>query len=192
MLIFAPSTKQQRNDDSIQECIRDRIEATFSGDIAYLYDSAMAVNRLSQNSRSTSSSNRCAQRAADSDDYRTAVARACSSQTIATIGPSNISHVNKLYTPPVPDRLLGVVHANVGQNVTRAGPSFSFFCTKSYIRRSRDVTRREPQHHTNRQNRQKHRHHGGRAALLSSDVESMDQRDRTCGRPVHGIGRGRG
>jgi hypothetical protein len=40
----------------------------------------------------------------------------------------------------------GVVHANVGQNVTRAGPSFSFFCTKSYIRRSRDVTRREPQH----------------------------------------------
>ena len=105
MLIFAPSTKQQRNDESIQECIRDRIEATFSGDIAYLYDSAMAVNRLSQNSRSTSSSHRCAQRAADSDDYRTAVARACSSQTIATIGPSNISHVNKLYTPPVPDRL---------------------------------------------------------------------------------------
>ena len=86
----------------------------------------------------------------------------------------------------------GVVHANVGQNVTRAGPSFSFFCTKSNIRRSRDVTRREPQHHTNRQNRQKHRHHGGRAALLSSDVESMDQRDRTCGRPVHGVGRGRG
>ena len=74
----------------------------------------------------------------------------------------------------------------------RAGPSFSFFCTNSYIRRSRDVTRREPQHHTNRQNRQKHRHHGGRAALLSSDVELMDQRDPTCGRPVHGVGRGRG
>jgi hypothetical protein len=74
MLIFAPSTTTQRNDKSIQECIHDRIEATFSGDIAYLYDSAMAVNRLSQNSRSTSSSNRCAQRAADSDDYRTAVA----------------------------------------------------------------------------------------------------------------------
>ena len=105
MLIFAPSTKTQRNDDSIQECIRDRIEATFCGDIAYLFNSAMTVNHLSQNSKSTSSSNRCAQRAADSDDYRTAVARACSSQSIATIGPANISHVNKLYTPPVPDRL---------------------------------------------------------------------------------------
>ncbi len=74
----------------------------------------------------------------------------------------------------------------------RVGPSFSFFCTKSYIRRSRDVIRRVPQHHTNRQNRQKHRHHGGRAALLSSDVELMVRNDRTCGQPVHGIGRGRG
>ncbi len=74
-----------------------------------------------------------------------------------------------------------------------AGPSLSFFCTNSYIRWSRDVTRREPQHHTNRQNRQKHRDHAvGRAALLSSDMELMDQRDRTCGRPVHGVGRGRG
>ncbi len=91
----------------------------------------------------------------------------------------------------------GVVHANVGQNVTRVGPSFGFFCTKSYIRRSRDVTRRrrEPQHtpnRQNRQNRQKHRDHGGRAALLSSDVELMVRHDRTCGRPVHGVGRGRG
>jgi hypothetical protein len=85
-----------------------------------------------------------------------------------------------------------VVHANVGQKLTRAGPSFSFLCTKSYIRRSRDVTRREPQHHTNPQNWQKHRDHGGRAALLSSDVELMDQCDPTCGRPVHGVGRGRG
>jgi hypothetical protein len=27
--------------------------------------------------------------------------------------------------------LFGVVHANVGQNVTRAGPSFSFFVPKA-------------------------------------------------------------
>ena len=104
-LIFAPSTKTQRNDDSIQECIRDRIEVAFSGNIEYLYNSAMHIHCLSQNSKSTSSSNRCAQRAADSSDYHTAVAQACSSQTIATIGPSNISHVNKRYTPPVPYRL---------------------------------------------------------------------------------------
>jgi hypothetical protein len=42
---------------------------------------------------------------------------------------------------------------------------------------------------TTHKNRQKHRDHGGQAALLSSDVELMDQRDPTCGRPVHGIGR---
>ena len=105
MLIFAPTTKQQRDNDTIQSCIRDRIDAAFSGDIEFLFESAMRVKRLTQNSKPTTSSNRCAQRAADSDDYRTAVARACSSQTIATIGPHNIAHVNKLYTPPVPDRL---------------------------------------------------------------------------------------
>jgi hypothetical protein len=107
MLIFAPSTLQQRNRESIQQCIRDRIEAAFAGDIEYLFESAMAVQRLTQNSKSTSTSHRCAQRAADVDDYHTAVARACTSQAVATIGPhniDNITHVHKLCTPPVPDR----------------------------------------------------------------------------------------
>ena len=104
MLIFAPSTSQQRNNDSIQSCIRDRIEAAFAGDIEFLFESAMNVRRLTQNSKATSSSHRCAQRAADADDYRTAVARACASQTVATIGPHNIAHVKKLYTAPVPPR----------------------------------------------------------------------------------------
>jgi hypothetical protein len=45
---------------------------------------------------------------------------------------------------------------------------------------------------TTHKNRQKHRNHGGRAAFHSSDVELMDQRDPTCGRPVHAVGRGRG
>ena len=45
---------------------------------------------------------------------------------------------------------------------------------------------------TTHKNQQKHRNHGGRAALLSSDVELMVWHDRTCGRPVHGVGRGRG
>jgi hypothetical protein len=104
MLIFAPSTSEQRGHESIQSCICDRIAAAFAGDIEYLFESAMQVKRLTQNSKSTSTSHRCAQRAADSDDYRTAVSRACVSQSIATIGPDNIKHVNKLYTEPVPDR----------------------------------------------------------------------------------------
>jgi hypothetical protein len=44
---------------------------------------------------------------------------------------------------------------------------------------------------TTHKNRQKHRNHGGQAALHSSDVELMDQRDPSCERPVH-VGRGRG
>jgi hypothetical protein len=105
MLIFAPSTIQQRGESSIQMTIHDRIEAAFSGNIEYLFTSVMQVKRLTQNSKSTyTGNNRCAQRAADTDNYSTAIALACSSQSIATTGPDNILHVNKLYTPPVPDR----------------------------------------------------------------------------------------
>jgi hypothetical protein len=65
----------------------------------------MQVKCLTQNSRSTyTGNNRCAQCPANTDYYSIAVALACSSQAIATIGPGNILHVNKLYTPPVPDR----------------------------------------------------------------------------------------
>ena len=48
------------------------------------------------------------QRAADNDVCRTAVSRACASQSIATIGPTNLTHVKKLYTPTVPS--LGYPH----------------------------------------------------------------------------------
>ena len=103
MLIFAPATKQQCNGLSIHATIRDRIDAAFSGDIAFLFDSAMQVRRLKQNSSSTYiNPHGSAQLAADNDDFRTAVARACASQSIATIDPQNILHVEKLYTQPVP------------------------------------------------------------------------------------------
>ena len=105
MLIFTPSTRKQRSDSSIQNTIRDRIDAAFSGDIAYLFNSAMNVKRLTQNTRPAYiGKNRSAQLAANNDEYRTAVSLACSSQSIATIGSHNISHINKLYTQPVPPR----------------------------------------------------------------------------------------
>ncbi len=85
--------------------IHDHIEATVSGDIEYLFTSAIQSKRLTQNSRSTYTGNsRCIQCAANTNDYSTAVALACFSQSTATIGPNNILHVNKLYTPPVPNR----------------------------------------------------------------------------------------
>ena len=99
MLIFAPSTKRQRGHTSIQHTINDRINAAFCGDIAYLFHSAMAVKRQTQNTRQSNHSlNRSAQLAADNDNYRTAVARACTTQSVATIGTSNLSHTSARYT----------------------------------------------------------------------------------------------
>jgi hypothetical protein len=105
MLIFAPSTRKQRSDSSIQNTIRDRIDAAFSGDIACLFSSVMNVKRLAQNTRPAYiGKNRSAQLAADNDEYHTAFSLACSSQSVATIGSHNNSHINKLYTQPVPPR----------------------------------------------------------------------------------------
>jgi len=115
MLIFAPSTKEQRNHISISHTIRDRINAAYCGDIAFLFHSAMQVCGLKQNSRPTyTGHNRSAQQATDNDNYRTAVSRACASQSIATIRPTNITHVKKLYTPTVPT--LGYPHPSTFQN----------------------------------------------------------------------------
>jgi hypothetical protein len=109
MLIFAPSTKEQCNHISIGHTIRDRIDAAYCGGIAFLFHSAMQVRRLKQNSRPTYTRQNCSdQQAADNDEYRTAVSRACALQSIATIGPTNLTHVKKLYTPTVP--LLGYPH----------------------------------------------------------------------------------
>jgi hypothetical protein len=109
MLIFAPSTKEQCNHISIGHTIHDRIDAAYCGDIAFLFRSAMQVRQLKQNSRPTyTGQNRSAQQAADNNEYRTAVSRACASQSIATIGPINLTHVKKLYTPTVPS--LGYPH----------------------------------------------------------------------------------
>jgi hypothetical protein len=117
MLIFAPSTSQQRNNDSIQSCIRDRIEAAIAGDIEFLFESAMNVRRLTQNSKATSSSHRCAQRAADADDYRTAVWRAharlrLSQRSVRTTSPMSRNYtlhrypLDTIHHPPPPTKYI--------------------------------------------------------------------------------------
>ncbi len=69
----------------------------------------MQVCRLKQNSHPLYTGQNCsAQHAADNDEHCTAVSRACASQSIATIGPINLTHVKKLYSPTVP--LLGYPH----------------------------------------------------------------------------------
>jgi hypothetical protein len=72
---------------SIQETICNCINTAFSGDIKYLFHSAMQVKCLTQNTRPTyTNNNQTTQHAADNDDYRTAVLLACSFQSIANIG----------------------------------------------------------------------------------------------------------
>ncbi len=98
---------QKCSNSSIQNTIRDRIDAASSGDIAHLFNLAMNVQRLTQNTRPAYiGKSRSAQLAAYKDEYCTAshLHVACSSQSIATISSHNISHVNKLYTQPVPPR----------------------------------------------------------------------------------------
>jgi hypothetical protein len=103
MFIFALATNHQRQGLSIHGSIRDRIDAAFCGGIAFLFESAMQVRCLTQNSSPTYVNPKCnAQLAADNDDYQTAFSRACASQSIATIAPHNLAHVQKLYTEPVP------------------------------------------------------------------------------------------
>jgi hypothetical protein len=102
MLIFAPSTKDQCNHISIGHTIRDCIDAAYCGDIAFLFHLAVQVCQLKQNSHPTyTGQNHSAQQAVDNNEYRTAVSRACALQSIATIGPTNLTHVKKLYTPTV-------------------------------------------------------------------------------------------
>ncbi len=63
----------------------------------------------------------------------------------------------------------GVVHANVGQNVTPHNPSLGLFLYHFYIQWSRDVTSQS----TTTQTTNKHHHHGDGAARPSSGVDLM-------------------
>ena len=106
--IFAPSTRKQRSDSSIQNTISDCIDVAFSGDVTYLFNSAMNVKRLTQNTRPAYIGKSCsAQLAAGNDEYHTAVSL-CSSQSVAIIGSHNlwhnISHINKLYPTSPPSK----------------------------------------------------------------------------------------
>jgi hypothetical protein len=103
MLVLAPSTATQRSHKSIHKTIRNRINSILSGDIEYVYNIAMTCTRHSQNNTPTSiGHNHTAQKVADSNQCRTAIARATTSTSVDPIDNSNIHIVKKLYTQPVP------------------------------------------------------------------------------------------
>jgi hypothetical protein len=66
--------------------------------------------------------------------------------------------------------MAGMVHANVGHDVTLITLSKGYFCTIFYIRWSRDITSPST---TTQESTNKHHHHGDGAAHLSSGVDSM-------------------
>ncbi len=95
-----------RRTNSRTNCQQNKItvcHAIYSGDIQHLFETSMSCTRLSQSSTPAfQGHNRTSQKAADADQYQTAVARACTSSSVALIDSSNIHIVNKLNTTPVP------------------------------------------------------------------------------------------
>ena len=101
MLILAPTPHHSREGMSIKEIIHNRLKDFQSGNIKILYDDTTFNTNWNKSSPRPSSKigNTASQLAADSDNYRTAIARACTDNKIAIINTDNISIVNKLYPP---------------------------------------------------------------------------------------------
>ena len=143
MLVLAPSIATECSYTSIHATIRDHINSIYSGDIEYVYNMAMSCRQNSQNTTPTSTGHtQTAQRAADSDQFCTAVARATTSTSVTSIDNSNIHIVNKLYTQPVPTQNHppppppSQPYALPGDICTRYGASLG--CQKT---RKRDILR---------------------------------------------------
>jgi hypothetical protein len=106
MLILAPTDKTSQQHSSVKSIIRTRLTEFQRGNIEHLLSQTLTnTNWNDTNPRPTErTGNKAAQLAADSDNYRTAMTRACTFNKIATINDSNMPIVNKLYPDPIPDQ----------------------------------------------------------------------------------------
>ncbi len=126
MLILAPTPKRLRDNMSIKSIIFQRLRDFQCRNI----DSLLRSTRFSSNWNTTTpwpTSRRgksAAQIAADSDNYCTAIARACTFNKIATITDSNMSIVDGLYPKPVPPLLHGPTHSQPIQDLHLLGNIF--------------------------------------------------------------------
>ena len=92
MLLFAPTKKDNRDGDSIRQCIQRRMTMLRKGNIDTLYKEAMTVSSWSDpSSRPNRPDNRAAQEACDNDSYRVGKQRVCNHAAIAPINNSNFS-----------------------------------------------------------------------------------------------------
>jgi hypothetical protein len=142
MLILAPSSRDERDGDSINDRITHRLNLLRGGHIEALFHEAMSVSSWSTRSNSNRPNrpgNRAAQDAADNDNYSAAIARASTASTSrCPIGPTTFPTVQSLYTkpydeidlpiPPLPP--LQPIHlpGNIAQSIRKSkkgtGPGF--------------------------------------------------------------------
>ena len=101
--LLAPTDEQERDQLSIRKTISQHIRDLQCGNIEQLLkDSTFNNNWNKQSPRPTTrTGNKSAQLAADEDNYRTAITRACAFNKIAAIDESNQKTVYSLYPPPV-------------------------------------------------------------------------------------------
>lgn len=103
MLILAPTPKPQRDNLSMKAIISQRLRDLQCGNIEHLIQDTTFNNNWNKHSpRPTDRvGDMSAQIAADEDNYRTAITRACAFNKIATIDKSNKKTVLSLYPEPV-------------------------------------------------------------------------------------------
>jgi hypothetical protein len=123
MLILTPTPKRLKDNMSIKSIIFQHLTDFQCGNI----NSLLRSTRFNSNWNTTTpqpvsrKGNSAAQIAADSDNYRTAIARACTFNKIATINDSNMSIGNALYPEPVPPLLHGPTHPQPIQDLHLLG-----------------------------------------------------------------------
>jgi len=113
MLILAPTPKQQLDQhSSVKSIIRSRLRDFQCRNIEHLLNQTLINTNWNNNNPRPPEciGNMAAQLAADSDNYRTAMSRACTFNKIATINDANMSIVDKLYPEPVPDQPHSSIH----------------------------------------------------------------------------------
>ena len=101
MLILAPTTKIDRADKIIVECIAERIERLQNGSTQELYKEAVQVSSwTAPTERPDRNDNQATQEAANNDNFWSASARVCNNDTMTNIGAYNIQTVHGLYHQP--------------------------------------------------------------------------------------------
>ena len=105
LLILCPTNKHNRDNSSLTATIHQRLDDLQTGNIEALFIDAFRIRSHNTTHKPPhNNGNTAAQIAADSDNYRTAIARLNTTNPIATINRHNIRTVKNLNSEPLPHR----------------------------------------------------------------------------------------